>query len=130
MANVIELPNRDEVALQDTWDLTYLFETDDDWTASLEKLASQVERYESFKGRLSDSPDVLADCLQFDGDLERICDKLSNYAYLKTTEDSNQQHVPRFFWQGLETWQPRRVRQQALFDRNFLKFKKKRSQNF
>ena len=58
MANVIELPNRDEVALQDTWDLTYLFETDDDWTASLEKLASQVERYESFKGRLSDSPDV------------------------------------------------------------------------
>lgn len=87
MANVIELPNRDEVALEDTWDLTYLFETDDDWTASLEKLASQVERYESFKGRLSDSPDVLADCLQFDGDLERICDKLSNYAYLKTTED-------------------------------------------
>jgi len=87
MATVIELPSRAEVAVEDTWDLTYLFETDDAWTESLEKLASQVERYESFKGRLADSPDVLADCLQFDSDLERICDKLSNYAYLKTTED-------------------------------------------
>lgn len=87
MATVIELPNRDEVAIEDTWDLTYLFATDEDWTTSLEKLDSQIERYESFKGHLSDGPEVLADCLQFDSDLERICDKLSNYAYLKTTED-------------------------------------------
>ena len=87
MATVIELPKRDEVAIEDTWDLTYLFATDDDWNASLEKLDSQVERYESFQGHLADGPEVLADCLQFDSDLERICDKLSNYAYLKTTED-------------------------------------------
>lgn len=87
MSTVVSLPERSEVKLEDTWDLSYLFETDEQWLESLAKVESQIERYESFKDKLSDGADVLADCLQFDSDLERIFDRLGNYAYLKTTED-------------------------------------------
>lgn len=87
MATVVSLPERSAVKIEDTWDLTYLFETDEAWLETCQKVDSQIERYESFKGRLGDGADVLADCLQFDSDLERICDRLANYAYLKTTED-------------------------------------------
>ncbi|MEC9091873.1 MAG: M3 family metallopeptidase, partial [Planctomycetota bacterium] len=87
MSNIVSLPERSAVKLEDTWDLTYLFETDEAWNETFQKVESQIERYASFQGRLGDGADVLADCLQFDSDLERTCDRLANYAYLKTTED-------------------------------------------
>ncbi len=34
------------------------------------------------------------------------------------------------FWQGSETWQPKRARQQVLFAQNYFQLKKKRSTNF
>ncbi len=87
MADVLKIPSRSEVAENDTWDLTFLFETDDAWDAGLRTLESKIDYYDSFKGRLGESAAVLAECLQFDSDFERDCDKLANYAYLKTTED-------------------------------------------
>lgn len=87
MSNVITLPERSEVNPADTWDLTCLFESDDAWLEACERFESQIPRYESFRGRLAEGPDVLADLFQFDSDLERLGDRLANYAYLKTTED-------------------------------------------
>lgn len=87
MSTVVSLPERSEVKIEDTWDLTYLFESDDQWTAECENVEKQIERYLSFAGKLGDGAEVLADCLQFDSDLERTCDRLANYAYLKSTQD-------------------------------------------
>ena len=90
MTNVVSLPERSEVNVEDTWDLSCLFENDDQWQAACEKVESQIDRYSAFEGKLADGAGVLADCLQFDSDLERLCDRLANYAYLKTTEDQTE----------------------------------------
>jgi len=81
------LPKRSDVPVTDTWDLTYLYPSDEKWTQTLESIKPLVTQYKAFEGRLGESCDVLLECLELDAKLERIADKLGNYAHLKTTED-------------------------------------------
>ncbi len=78
---------RSEVAVSDTWDLSSLYSCDADWHKDLELYASKMERYREFQGKLSDSPQILASCLAFDLELDRLGERLGTYSFLKTTED-------------------------------------------
>ncbi len=88
-ATVIRLPERSEVKPEDTWDLSRLYDADEAWNASLEEFKKMYSGYEQFQGKLAESPETLAACLQFDSELERLGERLANYAYLKTTEDQS-----------------------------------------
>ncbi len=87
MNDVVRLPKRSEVKLEDTWDLTQLFATDDEWMKALEEFEAQIPGYEKYQGTLGDSAQQLAACLSFDSDNDRFAEKLGTYAFLKTTED-------------------------------------------
>ncbi len=87
MSNVITLPPRSESSIEDTWDLTKLFENDDKWEAGLKQLESRIPGYAVFRDKLADGATFLADCLRYDSETERLADRLANYSYLKTTED-------------------------------------------
>ncbi len=95
MNDIKRLPNRDEVAESDTWDLSKLYPSDDDWEAAFGQWESRIDGYESFRGTLSESPNRLAECLAFDSELERLGERLGNYAYLRTTEDQTNSHYQR-----------------------------------
>lgn len=81
------LPQRKEVAVADTWDLTYLFPSDEAWTTALEEMRPLVESFAQYRGRLGEDAATLLACLQLDSQIDRLGDRLGNYAYLKTTED-------------------------------------------
>jgi oligoendopeptidase F len=85
-------PNRSEVAIGDTWDLTHLFESDDSWTAALDGLKPLAESLVQYRGRLGESADTLLECLELDSKIDRLGDRLGNYAYLKTAEDQTNSH--------------------------------------
>ena len=87
MNNVVRLPQRSEVPVADTWDLTLLFKTDEAWEAAFEQFESQIDGYAQFKGTLHTSASALAECLKFDGQLERLGERLGNYAFLKMAQD-------------------------------------------
>ena len=87
MSTVITLPPRSETSLEDTWDLTKLFDNDDEWEAGLKQLEERIPGYADFKDKLADGATFLADCLRYDSKTERLADRLANYSYLKTTED-------------------------------------------
>ena len=95
MNDIKRLPNRDEVAESDTWDLSKLYPSDDDWEAAFGQWESRIDGYESFRGTLSESPNRLAEGLAFDSELERLGERLGNYAYLRTTEDQTNSHYQR-----------------------------------
>ena len=86
-ATVLRLPERKDVNPEDTWDLSKLYESDDAWNASLEEFKKLYPGYEQFQGKLNESPETLAACLKFDSELERLGERIGNYAYLKTTEN-------------------------------------------
>ena len=83
----LKQPTRSEVAELDTWDLASLFAGDAEWREGLDELESAIEGYEQFRGRLSESADALAECLEFDLALDRKFERVGVYAFLRTTED-------------------------------------------
>ena len=87
MNKVVRLPDRSDVALADTWDLSKLFPSDDAWHAAIKELESMIDGFAPFRGTLSDSPEQLAKLLAFDSSVDRLADRIANYAMLKTSED-------------------------------------------
>ena len=78
---------RSEVPLADTWDLSRLFASDEEWEAAFAVLAAKVNGYPQYRGRLGESAAVLAECLKFDSDLDRLGERVGTYAFLRETED-------------------------------------------
>ena len=87
MSKVKSLPKREQVKPQDCWDLASLFKNDAAWEKALAVWIKSIPGFESFRGRLGESAQTLAKCLQFDADLDRAAEKLGTYASLRTTED-------------------------------------------
>ena len=49
-----QLPKRSEVAIQDTWDLSSLFENDQAWQVEFEQLEQEIEKLGGYKGHLQE----------------------------------------------------------------------------
>jgi oligoendopeptidase F len=81
------LPDRQAVALEDTWDLTSLYADAAQWEADFQKLDSRIPEFERFRGRLGESVESLLEALDFDSEFDRVAERLGTYAFLKTTED-------------------------------------------
>jgi oligoendopeptidase F len=86
-ATSMKLPPRSEVPADDTWDLNSLYADDAAWTADLAVMREKIERFPEFAGTLGNSAERLAECLDFDAEIDRLADQLGVYAYLKSTED-------------------------------------------
>ena len=95
MTQIKQLPARSEVNPADTWDLSSLFPSDDAWEAAFTAWDGRIAEYAKFQGKLGESPESLAACLQFDLDLDRIAEALGNYAFLKTAEDVGESKYQR-----------------------------------
>ena len=86
-ATVVRLPERSEVSEGDTWDLSKLFADDAGWEEAYTQFESLIPKFEKFKGRLAESPATLRELLDFDSEVDRLGERLGNYAFLRTTED-------------------------------------------
>jgi oligoendopeptidase F len=95
MNKVISLPKRSEVPAGDTWDLSDLFIDDAGWEKGFKEFESQIPGYAPFRGQLATSATKLAECLKFDSHVERLAEKLGNYAFLRTAEDQTNSDYQR-----------------------------------
>jgi oligoendopeptidase F len=84
---VKKLPLRSEVPMEDTWDLSLLFPSNEAWEKAFSEWEKTIGGYEPFRGHLGESAEKLAECLRFDTQFERQGDRLGTYAFLKETED-------------------------------------------
>lgn len=88
MAKIKTLPKRSDVKSSDCWNLSTLFKSDAAWETAFKKWESQIAGYQKFAGKLGTSAKALAECLEFDIEMDRVAERLDTYAYLKTTEDT------------------------------------------
>jgi oligoendopeptidase F len=84
----LTIPTRSEIAESDTWDLTKLYESEQDYKRDLERLKQEYPRYASFKGRVGRSAPDLLEVLEFDKSVDLLGEKLGHYVSLKAAEDS------------------------------------------
>lgn len=87
MSQAVTLPERSQVDVSDTWDLTQLFKSDADWEKAFTKWQKKIPGYAKFKGKLKGGAKVIRQLLEFDRDLDLEADQIGQYAFLKTTED-------------------------------------------
>lgn len=83
------IPTRDQVRLEDTWDLTLLYPTPADWQTAFEKLQQDYPRIAQWKGRVGESAQTLRDLLEFEKALNLSIERLAHYASLQTSGDSS-----------------------------------------
>jgi oligoendopeptidase F len=83
------IPARSDIPASDTWDLTVLYPTPEEWTADFARLQAQYPRFTEFKGKIGQSAANLRDCLEFDKDLSLRVERLNHYASLRMSEDSS-----------------------------------------
>jgi oligoendopeptidase F len=88
MAKAKKLPKRSEVKVADTWDLGSLFASDAAWETAFKKWEKQIRQFEKFRGTLAVSPSALAKCQKFDSEFDQAGERLGNYAFLKSAEDT------------------------------------------
>ncbi len=86
-ATVKSLPPRESVNEADTWDLSSLYATTQDWEADYTLAEEKLEAYAAFQGRLGESAETLAELLAFDSEMDLLLERLGYYAFLRLTED-------------------------------------------
>lgn len=82
------LPDRDEVPVDDRWDLSPLYNNENDWEEDLKKVEDSIPEIMKYKGKLVGSQDDLARCLRYIDDLSRLIEKVYTYSHLRHDEDT------------------------------------------
>ncbi len=89
MTDIRKVKERSEVPGSMKWDLSRLYGSTEEWGSDLNVLEAKVPDLGRFKGRLSTSKTVIAECLRSQDDLSRALGKLYTWAHLKHDEDLN-----------------------------------------
>jgi oligoendopeptidase F len=89
MTTTRQIPTRFEIPETDTWDLTHLFKTEEEYRSALAALRDRYPEILEFKGHLGESAQRLLGCLECDNRLEQIAERLGHYSSLKNAEDSS-----------------------------------------
>jgi oligoendopeptidase F len=82
------LPLRSEIRLEDTWDVASVFPSDEAWSAAFAAIENALPRLDSFKGRLAESPTILADWVETQAEIYRQAGKVYVYANMLYAVDT------------------------------------------
>ncbi|GHT23564.1 peptidase [Planctomycetales bacterium] len=93
-------PLRKDVPVADTWDLTSLFKSDDEWSETLAAVKKRLEEYKAFEGKLNTPEDVLK-YLQLNDSIGKDSERIIIYSYLRYSEDVSSPKAQEM--QGLTT---------------------------
>ncbi len=82
------IPMRKNVKKADCWDLTTIFKDDDEWERALKKIVPYAQKIENLKNLLNEEKNLL-EALKLNEEMERLSEKLGNYAFLLTAQDAS-----------------------------------------
>ena len=83
-----ETKSRDEIDAKYKWNLTDLYENDESWEQTLDKLDKEKDKIVDFKGKLGDSAGDLLACLEFVSGLDKELTRLYIYASMASDLDT------------------------------------------
>lgn len=86
--NKNSLPKRSDLDPKDTWDLTKIFATDQEWEKAFSEVKQMLPKIAEFQGKLNESAETLLRGLQAEDELLKKTGKVYTYSHLKKDEDS------------------------------------------
>lgn len=82
------LPKRAEVEMKDTWDLSAIFPSDQEWENALKEIKAELSSIRDYQGKLATSASTFLEALQLRDQISMKMSKVYVYAHLKKDEDS------------------------------------------
>ena len=83
-----ELPKREEVPVELTWELETIFETDELWEKEYEQLQEEIPKIKDFQGKLGESANTLYELFSFQDKISERLGKLYTYAHMRYDQDT------------------------------------------
>ncbi len=84
----LKTPTRDELPDSDKWDLSHLFINVDKWQEDVGWITQTYPRIAEWKGKLGESAESLAACLEFEKSIDLKIERVYHFASLQLAEDS------------------------------------------
>lgn len=84
-----EIPTREQVALEDTWDLSGIYEDDATWETDVARMPELIAAAASHQDKLGTSPAELRQALDDIMSLRRTLERVRIYANLRRDEDTS-----------------------------------------
>ncbi len=88
-----QVPEREELPAEYTWDLEAIYEDTEAWEAAFEDVTARIEAIRSYEGRLGESGEVLAEALTTRDELGRAIEQVTAYARMRSDEDTRDQEA-------------------------------------
>ena len=88
-----QLPLREEVPVELTWDLTTIFKDDEAFETAFSELQAELPKVTAFKGKLNQGPEVFLEALEAVFSISRKLELLYVYSHLKMTKIQQIQHT-------------------------------------
>lgn len=86
-----EVPRRNEIPIEHTWDLASVFPSDEAWEAEFKRVGEQLPGLARFRGQLAASPQILADWFAAAEEIGIALGKVGLYASMSHTVDTADQ---------------------------------------
>ncbi len=83
-----KIPTRADIPDSDKWDLTHLFADVSKWNEDVEWITRTYPKITQWKGRVGESPQTLAEVLEFEKQIDLKNERVYHFASLQLAEDS------------------------------------------
>lgn len=91
------LKERKDIESKYKWDLSSLYENDEQWEADFVKIGQSFETIEQFKDHILESSDHLLNVLEAIEKVDRLISNLATYAKMKQDENTKDSHYQSLF---------------------------------
>ncbi|REJ08466.1 oligoendopeptidase F [Halobacillus trueperi] len=92
MSSAKELPKREDIPVDKTWDLEAMFATDEEWYEKLEEAKELLPELEKYQGKLGESAEQLYELLSFQDKISHKIGLLYTYAHMRNDQDTTNAH--------------------------------------
>ncbi|WP_406945826.1 oligoendopeptidase F [Halobacillus sp. SY10] len=92
MSSAKELPKREDIPVDKTWDLEAMFATDEEWYKELEEAKELLPELEKYQGKLGESAEQLYELLSFQDKISHKIGLLYTYAHMRNDQDTTNAH--------------------------------------
>ncbi len=99
-----KIPERSEIAVENTWRLEDLYATDELWQQDLVKFQQQIDALAGFAGKISQSASDLLAYMQLNDEISILTERLGNYAMRRGDQDTRDSHYQGMVGQFMKSY--------------------------
>ncbi len=100
MMALTQLPPRNEIPREETWDLESIYPDIKAWQKAYQEVENRLPEFERFKGKLAQSSETLLACLKLSEEVLRSAEKVAVYSGLDSSTDVTDQAAQARSGQG------------------------------